>query len=86
MITQTEAAGAWRTRSVAMNTVDPGYLSCAPEMDGFSVGGRPIGWEDGAGRVLWSVAIGEVDGLAVWGRFLKDYGAVDVDGRFLNRG
>lgn len=42
-------------------------------------GYRPITWEDGAGRVLWSVAVGELKGEAVYGRFLKHYGAVDVD-------
>lgn len=45
---------------------------------------RPIGWEDGAGRVLWPVAMGEEaerTGKAnqIWGRFLKHYGAVSVD-------
>ncbi|KAK0716858.1 hypothetical protein B0T26DRAFT_751005 [Lasiosphaeria miniovina] len=53
MITQTEPAAAWQARRVAMNTVDPGYMSPAPEMDGAYGGeGRPLGWEDGAGRVL----------------------------------
>ncbi|KAK4194042.1 3-oxoacyl-reductase 4 [Triangularia verruculosa] len=79
MITQTEAATAWKMRSVVMNTVDPGYMSAAPEMDGVCDGERPLLWEDGAGRVLWPVAIGEVEGTPVWGRFLKHYGAVDVD-------
>ncbi|KAK5656890.1 hypothetical protein OQA88_4441 [Cercophora sp. LCS_1] len=79
MITQTEAASAWRTRGVAMNTVDPGFMSAAPEMDALFGGVRPLDWEDGAGRVLWPVAIGEVEGSAVWGRFLKHYGAIDVD-------
>ncbi|KAK4451976.1 3-oxoacyl-reductase 4 [Podospora aff. communis PSN243] len=79
MITQTEAATAWQTRAVAMNTVDPGYMSAAPEMDGKFGGIRPLDWEDGAGRVIWPVAIGEVEGDPVWGRFLKHYGAVDVD-------
>ncbi|KAK0652373.1 hypothetical protein B0T16DRAFT_322812, partial [Cercophora newfieldiana] len=85
MITQTEAASAWKTRGVAMNTVDPGYMSAAPEMDGMFGGIRPLDWEDGAGRVLWPVAVGEVEGDAVWGRFLKHYGAVDVDSN-LKRG
>jgi len=79
MITQTEAASMWRTRGVAMNTVDPGFMSAAPEMDRMYGGIRPLDWEDGAGRVLWPIAIGEVEGDAVWGRFLKHYGAVDVD-------
>jgi len=78
MITETEAATAWKTRQVAMNTVDPGYMSAAPEYEDVFGGVRPIGWEDGAGRVLWPVAVGE-KGQAVWGRFLKHYGAVKVD-------
>ena len=60
-----------------MNSVDPGYMSAAP---GFGEN-IPLGWEDGAGRVLWPVAAGwgkEVvrngaGGRAVWGRFLKHY-------------
>lgn len=79
MITETEAASAWRERRVAMNTVDPGYMSAAPEYEEAFNGTRPIGWEDGAGRVLWAVAVGELEGRAVWGRFLKHYGAVEVD-------
>ncbi|KAH8660581.1 hypothetical protein BX600DRAFT_482372 [Xylariales sp. PMI_506] len=75
MITHTEAAPAWADRRVAMNSVDPGYMSAAPEMDGMFGGQRPLGWEDGAGRVLWPVARGETDGKSVWGRFLKHYGA-----------
>ncbi|KAI0447862.1 NAD(P)-binding protein [Xylaria telfairii] len=47
MIAETEAAEAWRTARVAINTVDPGYMSAAPELDG---GEMPISWEDGAGR------------------------------------
>ncbi|KAF2678927.1 NAD(P)-binding protein, partial [Lentithecium fluviatile CBS 122367] len=74
MITETEAAVAWRGRRVAMNTVDPGYMSAAPEYEDAYDGVRPIGWEDGAGRVLWPVAVGEREGVAVWGRFLKHYG------------
>lgn len=79
MITETEAASAWKLRRVAMNTVDPGYMSAAPEYEDAFDGTRPIGWEDGAGRVLWPLAIGEVEDRAVWGRFLKHYGAVEVD-------
>ncbi|KAI9866230.1 MAG: hypothetical protein M1823_009173, partial [Watsoniomyces obsoletus] len=33
MITETEAAVAWQKRRVAMNTVDPGYMSAAPEFE-----------------------------------------------------
>ncbi|KAJ4990930.1 hypothetical protein SVAN01_03501 [Stagonosporopsis vannaccii] len=79
MITETEGASAWHLRRVAMNTVDPGYMSAAPEYEGSFDGKRPLGWEDGAGRVLWPVAIGELEGKAIWGRFLKHYGAVEVD-------
>lgn len=80
MITETEAAGAWKRGRVAMNTVDPGYMSAAPEMEASHGGERPIGWEDGAGRVLWPIAKAE-RGEVVWGRFLKHYGAVRVDTR-----
>lgn len=79
MITETEAATAWHSRRVAMTTVDPGYMSAAPELEDAFGGVRPIGWEDGAGRVLWPLAVGEIDGRAIWGRFLKHYGAVEVD-------
>lgn len=79
MITETEAAAAWQIRRVAMNTVDPGYMSAAPEYEDAFDGIRPIGWEDGAGRVLWPVALSEVKGEIMWGRFLKHYGAVQVD-------
>ena len=84
MITATEAAAAWRERGVAMNTVDPGFMSTAPEVDAMlaarpDLGDVPLGWEDGAGRVLWPIAVGEVERMAVWGRFLKHYGAVGVD-------
>lgn len=79
MITETEAASAWQTRRIAMNTVDPGYMSAAPEYESAFDGHRPITREDGAGRVLWSVAVSELKGEAVYGRFLKHYGAVDID-------
>ncbi|KAH7081062.1 dehydrogenase [Paraphoma chrysanthemicola] len=79
MITETEAAVAWQKRRVAMNTVDPGYMSAAPEFENAGDGVRPIGWEDGAGRLLWPIAIGELEDRALWGRFLKHYGAVEVD-------
>ena len=77
MITETEAAACWHDRRVCMNSVDPGYMSAAP---GF---GRniPLKWEDGAGRVLWPVAVGwgkqqvrtGSSGRPVWGKFLKHY-------------
>ncbi|XP_014561757.1 hypothetical protein COCVIDRAFT_85852 [Bipolaris victoriae FI3] len=79
MLTETEAEPAWRTRRVAMNTVDPGYMSAAPEYEDAFDGTRPIGWEDGAGRVLWPIAVAEMEGVVVRGRFLKHYGAVEVD-------
>jgi NAD(P)-dependent dehydrogenase (short-subunit alcohol dehydrogenase family) len=93
MLTETEAGSAWKQRRVAMNSVDPGYMSAGPdieaqwkrdaEADGPGSGrkgdGCPIGWEDGAGRVLWSVAVGERGEGAVWGRLLKHFGAVEVD-------
>ncbi|KAI0541052.1 NAD(P)-binding protein [Xylaria digitata] len=85
MITETEAADAWRTARVAMNTVDPGYMSAAPELHALKGGVMPIGWEDGAGRVLWPIAVGELEKIgedgchAVWGRFLKHYGASRVN-------
>lgn len=82
MITETEAAVAWKI-GIAMNTVDPGYVSASPEVEKMYAE-RPIRWEDGAGRVLWPVAMGEEAermGKAnqIWGRFLKHYGAVAVD-------
>ncbi|ERF73745.1 hypothetical protein EPUS_00999 [Endocarpon pusillum Z07020] len=85
MLTATEAAPMWKEKRVAINSVDPGYMSAAPEIEtrwwemamGEQGGeaGRwecPIGWEDGAGRVLWPIAVGE-KGEAVWGRFLKHF-------------
>ena len=75
MITETEAGTCWQTRRVAMNTVDPRYMSAAPEMAG--VGVCPMGWEDGAGRVLWPIAVGEMGRKEkTWGRFLKHFGSV----------
>lgn len=88
MLTETEAAPAWRKRRVAINSVDPGFMSAAPEVErwwrerkegdgGGSSWRCPIGWEDGAGRVLWPVAVGEM-GKGVWARFLKHFGEVEV--------
>lgn len=90
MLTETEASTAWHRYHVAMNSVDPGYMSAAPEYESAYGGERPLGWEDGAGRVLWPVAMGErwaadKTNNLVWGRFLKHYGAVRVDTR-LGRG
>jgi NAD(P)-dependent dehydrogenase (short-subunit alcohol dehydrogenase family) len=81
MLTETEAGPAWKSRRIAINSVDPGYMSAAPEIEARWEGGKecPIGWEDGAGRVLWPIAVGErCEGL-VWGRFLKHFGSVEVD-------
>ncbi|CAG9940414.1 unnamed protein product [Clonostachys rosea f. rosea IK726] len=79
MITETLASSSWKDYYVAMNTVDPGYMSAAPEMEHLFDGVRPLGWEDGAGRVLWPVAMAYgQDKTAIWGRFLKHYGAVGV--------
>ncbi|EAU82046.1 dehydrogenase [Coprinopsis cinerea okayama7 len=84
MLTETEASTAWQKYKVAINSVDPGYMSADPmfmEMlgrDTTTVEGQcPIGWEDGAGRVLWPIAKGE-KGEAVWGRFLKHFKEVSV--------
>lgn len=83
MITETEAADMWEKDGIAMNTVDPGYMSAAPEMEAAFDGERPIGWEDGAGRVLWPIAVGDKarksNGKVIWGQFLKHYGAVRVE-------
>lgn len=76
MITETEAAAAWKSRRVAMNTVDPGYMSAAPEMR--DSGECPIGSEDGAGRVLWPIALAEAGDPPVWGWFLKHFGRTEV--------
>lgn len=94
MITETEASTAWQKYRVCMNTVDPGYMSAAPEYEKAYGGERPLSWEDGAGRVLWPIAMGEGSKGGergenrmgpIWGRFLKHYGAVRVDTR-LGRG
>lgn len=65
-----------------MNSVDPGYMSAAPEIAAhWGKGPRaqcPIGWEDGAGRVLWPIAVSGRREEEVWGRFLKHFGTVEV--------
>ena len=73
MITETESGNAWKRR-VAMNSVDPGYMSAAPECQ--TEEGCPIGFEDGSARVLWPIAIGEQEGTVIRGRFLKHFGEV----------
>ena len=71
MITETEASSAWSKRRVAMNSVDPGYMTAAPECQ--PVNGCPIGFEDGAARVLWPIVVAEREGRAIWGRFMKHF-------------
>jgi NAD(P)-dependent dehydrogenase (short-subunit alcohol dehydrogenase family) len=71
MITETEAMPAWRNRRVAMNSVDPGYMSAAPEWQRDE--GCPIGFEDGAARILWPIVVGEREGRVIAGRFLKHF-------------
>ncbi|KAJ5089969.1 hypothetical protein N7532_008653 [Penicillium argentinense] len=71
MITETEAGVAWESRHVAMNSVDPGYMSAAPECQ--PQGGCPIGFEDGAARLLWPIVVGEKEGRVISGRFLKHF-------------
>jgi NAD(P)-dependent dehydrogenase (short-subunit alcohol dehydrogenase family) len=80
MLTETEASEAWKTRRVAMNSVDPGYMSADPEW--LKVVGQadmvcPLRWEDGAARVLWPIAQGE-RGIPIWGRFLRNFQTVDL--------
>jgi len=80
MLTETEAGPAWANGRVAVNTVDPGYMSADPmfmEMVGREGEACPIGWEDGAARVLWPIAKGE-QGQVIRGRFLKHFAEVDV--------
>lgn len=77
MITETEAGPAWFKHRIAMSTVDPGYMSAAPE--GYRADGCPIGFQDGAARVLWPIVAGVKDGVPVWGRFLKHFGATEID-------
>lgn len=73
MITETESSNSWKRR-VAMNSVDPGYMSAAPECRREE--GCPIGFEDGSARVLWPIAIGEQEGTVIRGKFLKHFGEV----------
>ena len=58
MITETEAADLWAKQRIAMNTVDPGYMSAAPEVRDSGIK-PPIGFDDGAARVLWTIAVAE---------------------------
>lgn len=90
MLTETEAGPAWAKWRVAINTVDPGYMSADPVYMAHLASKRagkdrkirekvqespPIGWEDGAGRVLWPIAKGE-KGEIIRGRFLKHFVSV----------
>lgn len=68
---------AWKKHKIAINSVDPGFVSAAPEIRD-KIGKCPIGFENGAGRVLWPIAMGE-RGKAIWGRFSKHFGKVEVD-------
>jgi NAD(P)-dependent dehydrogenase (short-subunit alcohol dehydrogenase family) len=84
MLTETEASTAWVKCKVAVNSVDPGYMSADPvwqEMVGRKGEKCPIGWEDGAGRVLWPIAKGE-KGEVIWGRFLKHFREVETAPNF----
>ena len=81
MITQSEAALLWKRHKIAMNSVGPGYMSAAPEMRSRQDGSRrtpPLGFDDGAARVLRPVAMGE-KGQRIWGRFLKHFGRAGSD-------
>ena len=94
MLTESEAGQAWRVWKqdsghdgqavegrVAINTVDPGYLSVHPQVlqtrvvKGDEEYPCPIGWEDGAGRVLYPIAKAELskDGDVPRGRFFKHF-------------
>ena len=82
MITETEAGEAWHSYHIAMNSVDPGFMSAAPEMR--RVGeSQPLQFEDGAARVLWTVAIaeGQADRKIgpIFKCFLKHFGSQVVN-------
>ena len=81
MLTETEAGKAWKEGRVAMNAVDPGYMSADPEwmrMIGREGEKTPLNWEDGVGRVLWVVAKGEAENISIWGKFLKHFVEIDA--------
>ncbi|KAI5782044.1 hypothetical protein DFH27DRAFT_637557 [Peziza echinospora] len=62
MLTETEAAVLWKEHRIAMNSVDPGFLSVDKnwaEMWGWDGRECPLTWEDGAGRVLCIFAVKE---------------------------
>ncbi|KAJ3509522.1 hypothetical protein NLJ89_g5179 [Agrocybe chaxingu] len=80
MLTETEAAPAWKNGRVVMNTVDPVYMSVDlvfMEKVGRAGEPCPIGWEDGAARALWPVAQGE-KGHIIRGRFLKHFSEAEA--------
>jgi NAD(P)-dependent dehydrogenase (short-subunit alcohol dehydrogenase family) len=82
MLTETEATKTWKSDKIAINAVDPGYMSADPmwmEMVGRVDQVCPLDWEDGAARALWPIAKGEVDGVAIWGKFLKHFTQIDVN-------
>lgn len=76
MTTEIEAAACLKSRHVAMNTVEPGYRSAAPEMR--DKGEGRIDFDNGTERVLWPIAVAERDDAPMWGRSLKHFGKVDV--------
>jgi NAD(P)-dependent dehydrogenase (short-subunit alcohol dehydrogenase family) len=80
MTTETECEVAWK-RHVAMNRVDLGYKSTAPECQREE--GCPIWFGDGTGRVLWPIVIGEREHRVIRARFLKHFGEHDA---ILSRG
>ena len=80
MLTETEAGKAWKEGRVAMNAVDPGYMSADPEwmrMIGREGEETPLSWEDGVGRIMWVIAKGEAENIPIWGKFLKHFVEID---------
>ncbi|KAI5781043.1 hypothetical protein DFH27DRAFT_596588 [Peziza echinospora] len=88
MLVHTQASEAWSKDGVSVVAVDPGYMSADGKWveecvrrrgeEGEDTGGRecPLDWEDGVGRTLWVVAVGQRGRGAVWGRVLKHFTAV----------
>lgn len=73
MITETDSRDMWEQKRIAMNTVDPGFMSAAPECQ--PQDGCPIGFDDGAARVLWPIARSKQDdGMVIRGQSLKHFG------------
>lgn len=67
MITETETTLAWKKYREAVNTADPGYVSAAPELEQIYGGENLSGWEDGAGKAMWPLAMGERNGKGLGG-------------------